>query len=77
MVHHIVTTNNIWTNLKVSYTICRCTRNRGASVHLLEGPIAAHLHRHVKIFINTPRAQDPHGGASREEVQDTIGEGLP
>ena len=56
---------------------CRCTRNRGASVHLLEGPTAAHLHRHVKIFINTPRAQDPRGGASREEVQDTIGEGSP
>ena len=55
---------------------CRCTRNRGASVHLLEGPTAAHLHRHVKIFINTPRAQDPRGGASREEVQDITGEGL-
>ena len=57
--------------------VCRCTGNRGATVHLLEGPIAAHLHRHVKIFINTPRAQDPRGGASREEVQDITGEGLP
>ena len=55
---------------------CRCTRNRGATVHLLECPIAAHLHRHDKIFINTPRAQDPRGGASREEVQDIPVEGL-
>ena len=40
--------------------LCRCTRNGGASVHLLEGPIAAHLHRHDKIFIDvTKRSASP------------------
>ena len=34
---------------------CRCTRNGGASVHLLEDPVAAHLHRHDKIFIDTTK----------------------
>ena len=34
---------------------CRCTRNRGATVHLLEGPITAHLHRHDNFFIDTTK----------------------